>query len=108
MLATALDEIDETSSTQKWTKDAAAQLKKLNKDCNLTAGLEAELAIVVGARVMLRRNIDTKRGLVNGSIGTVTAITSQQVVVKFDRIEEPCSIERVRSKFMVKKRFYEV
>jgi len=37
-------------------------LKKLNKDCNLTAGLEAELVIAVGARVMLRRNIDTKRG----------------------------------------------
>jgi len=99
-----IDEIDETSSTRKWTKDAAAQLKKLK--CNLTTGLEAELAIAVGARVMLRRNIDTKRGLVNGSIGTVTAITSQQVVVKFDRIEEPCSIERVRRKFMIKKSFY--
>jgi len=55
-----VDEIDETSRTHKWTKDAAAQLKKLNKDCNLTAELEAELVIAVGARVMLHRNIDTK------------------------------------------------
>ena len=119
-----IDEIDETSSTRKWTKDVAAQLKKLNKDCNLTSGLEAKLAIAVGARVMLCRNIDTKRGLVNGSIGTVTAITSQcitvkfdhigtvtaitsqLITVKFDRIDEPCPIERVRSKFMVKKTFY--
>jgi len=101
-----VDEIDETSSTCKWTKDAAAQLKKFNKDCNLTAGLEAELMIAVGARVMLCRNIDTKRGLVNGSIGTVTAINSQHVTVKFDCIDEPCPIERVYSKFMVKKSFY--
>ena len=55
---------------------------------------------------MLCRNIDTKKGLVNGSIGTVTAITSQYVTVNFDRIVEPCSIERVRSKFMLKKSFY--
>ena len=70
-------------------------LKNLNKDCNLTAGLEAELVIAVGARVMLRRNLDTKRGLVNGSLGTVTAISSQHVTVKFDHISEPCPIERV-------------
>jgi len=50
---------------------------------------------------MLRRNIDTKKGLVNGSIGTVNAITSEHVTVKFDHIDEPCPIERVRSKFMV-------
>jgi len=90
-----VDEIDETSSTRKWMKDAAAQLNKFNKDCNLTAGLEAELVIAVGARIMLCRNIDTKKGLVNGSIGTVTAITSEHVTVKFDCIDEPCPIERV-------------
>ena len=101
-----IDEIDETCGTRKWTKTASDQLKKLNKDCNLTAGLEAELTIAIGARVMLRRNLDTKKGLVNGAIGTVTAITSQKVMVKFDRIDEPCAIERVRSKFMVKKSFF--
>jgi len=34
-----------------------------NKDCNLTAGLEAKLTLAVGARVMLCRNIDTKMAL---------------------------------------------
>ena len=100
------DEIDETRGTRKWSKAVTDQIKKLNKDCNLTAGLEAELTIAIGARVMLRRNIDTKKGLVNGSIGTVTAITTQHVMIKFDRINEPCAIERVRSKFMVKKSFF--
>ena len=32
---------------------------------------------------MLRRNIDTKQGLVNGAIGTVTFKSSQQLIVKF-------------------------
>ena len=41
-------------------------MQKLNSDCNLTAGLEAVLRVAVGARVMLRRNIDTSQGLVKG------------------------------------------
>ena len=53
------DEVDETNSTRKWNKKAAEQLEKLNKDSNLTAGLEAVLRIAVGARVMLRRNLSS-------------------------------------------------
>ena len=73
-------------SAHKWSKKAASALSKANKDCNLTAGLEAKLTLAVGARVMLRRNIDTKNGLVNGSIGPVTAIKSNSITVKFDHI----------------------
>jgi len=47
-----IDEIDETSSSRKWSKKAEKELDKLNKDSNLTAGLEAELTLAVGARVM--------------------------------------------------------
>ena len=43
---------------------------------------------------MLRRNLDTKHGLVNGSIGTVLAITSHCITVKFDQILEPYTIEK--------------
>ncbi len=91
-----VDKIDETSSASKWSKKAANALSKANKDCNLTAGLEAKLTLAVGARVMLRRNIDTKNGLVNGSIGTVTEIKSNSITVKFDHIADPYCVERSR------------
>ena len=101
-----VDEIDETSSTRKWTKKATDALSKANKDCNMTAGLEAKHVLVVGARVMLRRNIDTKNCLVNGSIGSITAITPHCVTVKFDHIPNPYTVQRIKSKFILMKTFY--
>ena len=100
------DEVDETSGTLKWNKKAAERLEKLNRDCNMTAGLEAKLTLAVGARVMLRRNIDTKTGLVNGAIGTVCSISANRVTVQFDHISEPYDVEMVKSRFMVMKNFY--
>ena len=64
----------------------------------MIAGLEAELTFVVAACVMLRRNIDTKQGLVSGAIGTVTCISSQKLIIKFDH--DPYPIEMARGKFM--------
>ncbi len=97
------DEVDLTASTRKWNKKTDEQLEKLNNDCNMTAGLEAKLSLAVGARVMLRRNIDTKTGLVNGA---VCAITVNRVTVQFDHINEPYHVEKVKSRFMVMKNFY--
>jgi len=42
-------EVDETSGMLKWNKKAAELLEKLNRDCNMTAGLEAKLSLAVGA-----------------------------------------------------------
>ena len=100
------DEVDETAGTRKWNKKAAERLQELNEDCNLTAGLEAKLSLAVGARVMLRRNIDTRSGLVNGAIGTILSITGLHVTVQFDHISEPYNVEMVKSRFMVMKNFY--
>ena len=50
---TCIDDIDKTNGTHKWSKKVADALTKANIDCNLTAGLEAELTIAVEARVML-------------------------------------------------------
>ena len=44
-----VDEIDETTGSCKWNKTAAEKLKMLNKKCNMTAGVETELSIAVGA-----------------------------------------------------------
>ena len=100
------DEIDETAGNRKMTKKVIEHLDKLNTDCNMTAGLEAKLSLAVGARVMLRRNINTKVGLVNGAIGTVLSIGQQYVTVNFDDVPAPCKIEKVKSRFMVMKNFY--
>ena len=100
-----IDEVDETSGTLKWNKKAAELLEKLNRDCNMTAGLVAKLSLAVGARVM-RHNIDTQTGLVNGAIGTVLSISVNHVTVQFDHISEPYDVETVRSRFMVMKNFY--
>ena len=100
------DEIEETAGNRKMTKKVIEHLDKLNTDCNMTAGLEAKLSLAVGARVMLRRNIDTKAGLVNGAIGTVLSIAAQYVMVNFDNVPAPCKIEKVKSRFMVMKNFY--
>ena len=97
------DEVDETSSTCKWSSKAADRVEKLNRDSNLTAGLEANLRLAVGARVMLRRNIDTKAGLVNGAIGTVISIAMNHISIQFDYMRAPDKIERVKSRFMVMK-----
>ena len=89
---------DKIASSRKMTKKAIKHLDKLNSDCNMTAGLEAKLSLAVGVRVMLRRNIDTKAGLVNGAIGTVLAVTARHITVQFDHI---CKVEMVKSRFMV-------
>ena len=101
-----VDEVDETQGTFKWSDKAKEALKKMNSDCNLTAGLEAVLQVAVGARVMLRRNIDVSSGLVNGAVGTVIAIKAHHITVQFDGRPEPHNVERVRSKFMLLKKVY--
>ena len=100
------DAVDESASKRKWTKTAANKLEKLNHDCNMTGGLQANLTLAIGARVMLRRNINTKAGLVNGAIGTVRNITPDHITVQFDHMSVPYNVEKVVSRFMIMKSFY--
>ena len=101
-----IDEVNETIGTFKWSKKAAEELKKLNSDCNMTAGLEAVLQIAVGARVMLRRNVDTSKGLVNGALGTVISIKAHHISAHFDNMSDVYDVEKVKSRFMVMKNIY--
>uniref|UniRef100_A0A1X7UCH2 ATP-dependent DNA helicase n=1 Tax=Amphimedon queenslandica TaxID=400682 RepID=A0A1X7UCH2_AMPQE len=48
----------------------------------------------------------SERGLVNGALGTVQAISETRITVKFDRITDPCEIEKVKRKFMVMKNVF--
>ena len=55
---------------------------------------------------MLRRNINTKRGLVNGAIGTVTSIAPNHVTVQFDHVSQPFDVRMIKSRSMVMKNFF--
>ena len=100
------DEVDETCNPRKWNKKTAEKLSKLNDDCNMTAGLEAKLLLAIGARVMLRRNIDTNAGLVNGAIGTMVSVQPNHVTVQFDHKNKLYNVEKVKSRFTIMKNFY--
>ena len=67
-----------------------------------TAGLQVVLKVAVGTRVMLRRNIDTKAGLVNGAIGTVVAISATRITINSIMPQ----IELVKRACMVIKNYY--
>ena len=70
-------------------------LTKMNtpKKRNETGGLETELVLAIGARVMMTLNVDTSDGLVNGVTGEVIAIKRNDadkvavILVKFDNVK---------------------
>ena len=70
-----------------------------NFDAEDVFGLPSKLCLTIGCRVMLRRNLWTEGGLVNGSVGSVTAIIYAEdkeppelpayVLVEFDNYKGP-------------------
>lgn len=56
------------------------EYKKFNEDCRIPDKLQ----IKKGCRVMLLYNLDVKNNLANGSCGTVTKITDNEIYVLFD------------------------
>ena len=101
----ALDDID--CRARKMLHNANMKLSKMDLDDRNTAGLEKRLRLSPGTRVMLRRNIDTAKKLVNGSTGTIMAFnfnqlnTVTQITVQFDGIDNPVEIKRDKRKIRI-------
>ena len=55
---------------------------------------------------MLRHNIDTKIGLVNGSLGSVQAINCDYITVIFDHLDKAYHVEMVKSRFTLMQNFH--
>jgi len=82
-------------------------LSKNDDDNSKTAGLSKEIVIKIGAKVMIRRNIDATLGLVNGTITKVISVTQNRSTDYIEKINLllpsglEYSIERVSIKFEV-------
>jgi len=97
----AIDTLD-TLVDRKILPKIQKAYRKTEEDTTRTAGLEKELQLSVGARVMLRRNLDVDAGLVNGSVGTVNGFKStgthiHSISVTFNNMTTAVNIQRESS-----------
>ena len=89
-------------------------LKAKKRKTNETAGLEQILKIGINSRVILKRNIDVDRGLVNGALGLVKSFIFESndktkiktVMIKFDKLNEIVGIERISAEYEYQKNIY--
>jgi len=82
-------------------------LSNNDDDNSKTAGLSKEIVIKIGAKVMVRRNIDATLGFVNGTIAKIISVTQDTSTDYIEKINLllpsglKYSIERVSVKFEV-------
>ena len=92
-LIKSIDSID--GRTKRVQRSAEAAVKRLDKleDPRNTAGLEKALHLCKGMRVMLRRNVDVSKGLVNGSVGTILELhekngITERLTIHFEGLDD--------------------
>ncbi|XP_034934690.1 ATP-dependent DNA helicase PIF1-like [Chelonus insularis] len=78
----------------------------------MTAGLAKKIKVKLGAKIMIRRNIDVTLGLVNGTIGKIMSISESTQNDQIDSItiqlanKKEYTIERISAKFQVMNNAY--
>ncbi|XP_066590648.1 ATP-dependent DNA helicase PIF1-like [Prorops nasuta] len=104
---------DATDCPMYLKKKVLQVLNSEDEDSSRTAGLSRIIRIKLGARIMLRRNIDITLGLVNETIATVKSVTrSVDNTDDIDKVQIILStgveytIERVSVKFEAMDRVY--
>ena len=103
-----LHTIDTVDCPAYLRQKVSKKLTKCSDDSTLTAGLEKVIVIKIGCKIMLRRNMDIQKGLVNGAIGTICSVkysidqsnVIDSLTIKFDDGIEH-TLEKVNSKFQV-------
>eukprot|EP00116_Pleurobrachia_bachei_P000093 sb/3460355/ len=87
-VVTAKDELS-TKKSGVARKNLLKAIKKLDgeNDPRKTGALEKQLPLAIGVRVMLRRNMNVKAGLTNGSIGEIREIVKVDGVVEHLRVQ---------------------
>ena len=101
------DEIDcKNIRVKKHAENAILNMDRLDDPRN-TAGLEKVLTVAKGARIMLRKNLDVKEGLVNGSVGVLHDFILdkdgmiEKLAVLFDGKNSPTLITRDKRKIRI-------
>lgn len=77
-------EVDKNKLSEKLTKFDLLTWETFDKCCKAPYVLELKK----GCKVMLLKNLDFKRGLINGSCGNVLELSDETVLVHFDNGEE--------------------
>ncbi|XP_073975183.1 uncharacterized protein [Rhodnius prolixus] len=106
----SIDEIDYNSKlSNKKTKDLKLIINKISEDVSRTANLSKTINLFVGAKIMVKRNIDIASGIVNGTIGTVERFVFKGKIVDSLIIivnNKPFPLERVKARFQLVKNIY--
>ncbi|XP_073986376.1 uncharacterized protein [Rhodnius prolixus] len=106
----SIDEIDYNFKlTNKKIKDLNFLINKISEDVSRTANLSKTINLFVGAKIMIKRNIDIANGIVNGTIGVVERFVYKGNVVDSLIIivnNKPFSLERVKARFLLLKNIY--
>ena len=98
---------DKDIGGMKWKELQKCVEKATKRKEQETGGLADVIVMGVGARVMLRKNVDVAKGQYNGALGVVTRIVLNNrmpdgvsaVMVKFDSIEEMVEVKRVTATY---------